>query len=56
MKHVRHLLSDIATLSPAPSVVLGGQLFASHSLPARLQSACMVARDAGEGIDLMAGS
>jgi DNA-binding XRE family transcriptional regulator len=55
MKHVRGLLSDIATLSPAPNVVLGGQLFASQSLPARLQSACMVARGAGQGIDLMAG-
>lgn len=54
MRHVRDLLSEVATLSPAPNVVLGGQLFSSQSLPTRLQSACMVARGAGQGIDLMA--
>ncbi|HEX7232282.1 MAG TPA: cobalamin-dependent protein [Candidatus Binatia bacterium] len=54
MKHVRRLLSDIAGLSPAPHIVLGGQPFASNPPPARVQSACMVARDAAEGIDLMA--
>lgn len=54
MKHARRLLNDIGTLSPAPSVVVGGQLFASKSLPARLPSGCTVARDADEGIDVMA--
>jgi DNA-binding XRE family transcriptional regulator len=53
MKHVRRLVEDLGTLAPRPNVVLGGQLFASNPLPARLQGACAVARDAAEGIELI---
>ena len=53
MKHVRRLVEDLGTLAPRPNVVLGGQLFASNPLPARLQGACAVARDAAEGIEVI---
>jgi len=54
MKHARRLLSDLATLSPAPNVVLGGQLFTANSLPARFQGKFVIAREAREGIELIA--
>jgi methanogenic corrinoid protein MtbC1/DNA-binding XRE family transcriptional regulator len=53
MKHVRRLVEDLASLTPRPHMVFGGQLFASNPLPARLQGACTVAREADEGIEVI---
>jgi len=53
MRHVRRVVEDLNALSPPPTVILGGQLFAANSLPARLQGGCAVARDAAEGVELI---
>ena len=53
MAHVQSALDGLATLSPAPNVVLGGQLFADKSLPLNLYRGCVIARDAAEGIELI---
>ena len=53
MTHVQRLLDELAALSPAPKVVLGGQLFAANTSPVSLHRGCVIARDAAEGIDLI---
>ena len=53
MTHVQRLLDELAALSPAPNVVLGGQLFAANALPVSLQRGCVIARDADDGIELI---
>ena len=53
MAHVQRLLGELATLSPAPNVVLGGQLFAANPLPVSLERGCVIARDAKDGIELI---
>ena len=53
MTHVQRLLDELAALSPAPNVVLGGQLFAANPLPVSLQRGCVIARDATDGIELI---
>ena len=53
MTHVQRLLDELAALSPAPNVVLGGQLFAANALPVSLQRGCVIARDATDGIELI---
>jgi MerR family transcriptional regulator, light-induced transcriptional regulator len=54
MTHVQGVLDELAALAPAPNLVLGGQLFAADSPPAGLPRGCAIARDAAEGIDLIA--
>jgi DNA-binding XRE family transcriptional regulator len=51
--HAQRLLDELAALSPAPNVVLGGQFFAANPLPVSLQRGCVIARDATDGIDLI---
>jgi methanogenic corrinoid protein MtbC1/DNA-binding XRE family transcriptional regulator len=52
--HMQRLLKDLTALVPAPNVVLGGQLFFADPLPVSLPCGCAVARDAAQGIDLIA--
>jgi len=38
---VQRLLDELAALSPAPNVVLGGQFFAANPLPVSLHRGCV---------------
>jgi methanogenic corrinoid protein MtbC1/DNA-binding XRE family transcriptional regulator len=53
MVHVQRVLDALAGLSPAPNVVLGGQLFSANASSVTLHRGCVVARDAAEGVDLI---
>jgi MerR family transcriptional regulator, light-induced transcriptional regulator len=53
MTRVLGVLDELAALAPAPSLVLGGQLFAANATPVSLRRSCAIARDAAEGIDLI---
>lgn len=53
MEHLERLLDELTALSPAPKVVVGGQLFAARALPLRLRRGCVLARDTAEGIELI---
>jgi methanogenic corrinoid protein MtbC1/DNA-binding XRE family transcriptional regulator len=53
MGHVQRVLDELVGLSPAPNVVLGGQLFSANALSVSLHRGCVIARDAAEGIDLI---
>lgn len=53
MAHARDVLDELAALSPAPNVVLGGQIFSINAASLRLPQGCAIAHDAAEGIDLI---
>jgi len=53
MHHVQRVLDELAELSPAPNVVLGGQLFSANVSSVTLHRGCVIARDAAEGVDLI---
>jgi len=53
MAHVQRVLDELAGLSPAPNVVLGGQLFSANASSVSLHRGCVIARDAAEGVDLI---
>lgn len=50
---VRQLLDGLTTLTPAPNVVLGGQVFAANPVRITLPHGCVIARDAAEGVELI---
>lgn len=47
------LIEKLEKLTPAPNVVLGGQLFAADPSPDVLRRGCVTARDAAEGVELI---
>jgi len=53
MDRLPGLLDDLAKLSPAPHMVLGGQLFSENTASVTLHRGCVIARDAAEGVDLI---
>lgn len=53
MNQLPGLLESLAKLSPAPNVVLGGQLFSGNAASVTLQRGSVIARDAAEGVDLI---
>lgn len=51
--HAQRLVKELTALSPAPNLVLGGQLFAVKATAIALSRGCVVARDLAEGLDVI---